>query len=135
MLVGPLPAATQIIDYLLCQAAVLAQHVMQWTLLDELLYDIPLTKWLYRRECCLRQHLQISSLMDDMTAKKMTSFSVHELHRLYDHFGLHEFVITHNEMDLLIGTDKWKNGRELCYHIHPKELSLRVDQMQHRNDV
>ena len=60
--------------------------------------------------------------MDDMTTKKMTSFSVHELQRLYNNFGVHEFVMAHNETDLLIGTDKWRNGRELCYRIHPKEL-------------
>jgi hypothetical protein len=53
VLVGPLPAAMQqITDYLLRQAAVFVQHVMQWTLLDELLYNIPLTKWLYRRDFC-----------------------------------------------------------------------------------
>jgi hypothetical protein len=125
VLVGPLSAATQqMIDYLLHQAAVFAQHVTQWTLLDELLYDIPLTKWLYRREFHPRQHLQISSLMDDMTAKKMTSFSVRELQRVYGHFGLCEFVMAHNETDLLIGTDKWENGREFCYRIHPEELFL-----------
>ncbi len=64
--------------------------------------------------------------MDDMTAKKMTSFSVRELQWLYNHFGLCEFVITHNETDLLIGTDKWKNERELCYRIHTEELFLYV---------
>jgi hypothetical protein len=31
-----------------------------------------------------------------------------------------------NEMDLLIETDKWENGREFCYRIHPKELFLHV---------
>jgi hypothetical protein len=70
--------------------------------------------------------LQILSLMDDMTAKKMTSFSVRELQRLYGHFGLREFVMAHNETDLLIGTDKWENGREFCYCIHPEELFLYV---------
>jgi hypothetical protein len=59
-----------------------------------------------------------------MTAKKMTSFSVRQLQRLYGHFGLREFVMAHNEMDLLIGTDKWENGREFCYCIHPEELFL-----------
>ena len=45
VLVGLLLAATQqMIDYLLRQAAVFAQHVTQWTTLDELLYDIPLTE-------------------------------------------------------------------------------------------
>ena len=124
---GPLPAAMQqIIDYLLHQAAVFVQHVTQWTLLDELLYDIPLTEWLYSREFRPRQHLRLSSLMDDMTAKKMTGFRVSELQRLYNHFGLRDFVMAHNETDLLIGTDKWRNGRELCYRIHPEELFLYV---------
>ena len=122
---GLLPAAMQqMIDYLLCQAAVFAQHITQWTSLDELLYNIPLTKWLYRREFCPRQHFRLLSLMDDMTAKKMSSVSVRELQQLYNHFGLREFVMAHNETDLLIGTDKWRNGRELCYCIHPEELFL-----------
>jgi hypothetical protein len=60
----------QIIDYLLRQAAVFVQHVTQWTSLDELLYDIPLTKWLYSREFHPRQHLRLSSLMDDMAEKR-----------------------------------------------------------------
>jgi hypothetical protein len=48
VLVGPLPTATQqMIDYLLHQTTAFVQHVMQWTLLDEFLYNIPLTKWLY----------------------------------------------------------------------------------------
>ena len=68
---GPLPAAMQqMIDYLLCQAVVFAQHVMQWTSLDELLYNIPLTEWLYTREFRPRQHLQLLSLMNEMTAKR-----------------------------------------------------------------
>ena len=125
--VGPLPAAMQqMIDYLLRQAAVFVQHVTQWTSLDELLYNIPLTKWFYRREFRPRQHVQLLSLMDDMTAKNMTSFSVRELQQLYNNFGLHEFVMAHNETDLSIGTDKWRNGRELCYRIHPEELFLYV---------
>ncbi len=70
--------------------------------------------------------MQISSQIDDLTAKKMTSFSVRELQELYNHFGLREFVIAHNEKDLLIGIEKWKNGRELCYRIHPEELFLYV---------
>jgi hypothetical protein len=71
VLVGPLPVeAQQMIDYLLCQAAVFAQYVSQWTSLDKFLYDIPLTEWLYRREFYPSHHLQMSSLKDDMTAKK-----------------------------------------------------------------
>jgi hypothetical protein len=115
---GPLPAAMQqIIDCLLRQAAVFVQHVTQWTLLDELLYDIPLTQWLYSREFCPRQHLRLSSLMDDITTKKMTGFRVSELQQLYNHFGLRDFVMAHNETDLLIGTDRWRRGRVLFLYV------------------
>jgi len=64
--------------------------------------------------------------MDDTTAKKMTGFCVSELQQLYNHFGLRDFVMAHNETYLLIGTDKWRNGRELCYCIHPEELFLYI---------
>ena len=125
VLVGPLPAATQqMIDYLLCQAAFFAWHVTQWTSLDVFLYDIPRTEFRYRREFRPRVHLRIADLRDDMTARKMTSFSISQLRQLYYHFGLREFVLAHNETDLLIGTGHWANGRENCYRLNPEELFL-----------
>jgi len=49
--VGPIPAAMQqMIDLLFSQAALYVHHVTMWSALDSLLYDIPLTEWLYRRE-------------------------------------------------------------------------------------
>ena len=54
----------------------------------------------------------------------MTSFSVSQLRQFYYHFGLREFVLAHNETDLLIGTGHWANGRENCYRLHPEELFL-----------
>jgi hypothetical protein len=59
-----------------------------------------------------------------MTVVKMTSFKISQLQRLFHLFGLRKFVNAHNETDLLIGTGCWKNGRECCYCIHPKELFL-----------
>ena len=56
----------------------------------------------------------------------MTGFRVRELQQLYNHFGLRDFVMAHNYTDLLIGTDRWRNERELCYRIHPEELFLYV---------
>ncbi len=83
-----------------------------------------------------RQHLQILSLIDDTTAKKMTSFSVCELQQLYDHFSLHENVITHNELFVLIGTDKWKKWeRTLLPHSSEGVISSHIDQMQDRNEL
>ncbi len=55
----------------------------------------------------------------------MTAFNdVSQLRRLYRHFGLREFVIAHNEMELWIGTGHWLNGRENCFCIDPEELFL-----------
>jgi hypothetical protein len=123
VLVGPLPAATQgMIDYLLQQAALFAQQVTLWSSMDGLLYDIPLVEWLYTREYCPRQHLRILGIANDMTAVKMTSFNISQLQQLFRLFGLRKFVNAHNKTDLLIGTGGWKNGRECCYCIHPKEL-------------
>ena len=125
VLVGPLPAATQLmIDYLLRQAAFFVWHVTQWTSLDVFLFDIPRTKFQYRREFRPRVHLRIADLRDDMTAKKMTSFSISQLRQLYYQFGLREFVLAHNETDHLIGTGHWANVRENCYRLDPEELFL-----------
>ena len=49
--VGLIPAAMQqMIDYLLAQAGHYSQKVMQWNLMDEYLFDIPLVEYLYRRK-------------------------------------------------------------------------------------
>ena len=47
----------------------------------------------------------------------MTGFCVRELQQLYNHFGLCDFVMAHNETDLLIGTDRWRRGRELFLYV------------------
>ncbi len=48
---GLIPAAMQqMIDYLLAWAGHYSQKVMQWNLMDEYLFDIPLVEFLYRRE-------------------------------------------------------------------------------------
>jgi hypothetical protein len=88
------------------------------------LYDIPLTKWLYRREFCPRLHLHIGDLVDDMLAVKMTAFNVSQLRRLCRHFGLRRCVLAHNEMELRIGTGHWSNGRENYYSLEPEKMFL-----------
>jgi hypothetical protein len=55
---------------------------------------------------------------------KMTAFNVSQLCWLYRHFGLREFVLAHNEMELRIGTGHWSDGCENCYRIDPEELFL-----------
>ncbi len=103
--VGPIPALMQwMIDLLFCQASIYAHHVTMWSTLDCQLYNIPITEWLYRRDFCPRLHLHIGNLADNMLAVKMTAFNVSQLHRLYCHFGLREFVLAHNETELWIGT-------------------------------
>ncbi len=95
-----------------------------WITLDSQLYDIPLTKWLYRREFCPRIHLCIGNLTDDMLSIKMTAFNVSQLPRLYCHFSLRQLVLAHNETELQIGTGHWSNGCEHCFCIDPEELFL-----------
>ena len=95
-----------------------------WSTLDCQLYDIPLTKLLYRREFHPRLHLCIGNLVDDMLVIKMTAFNVSQLHQLYHHFSLREFVLAHNETKLWIGTSHWSDGPENCYCIDPEELFL-----------
>jgi len=112
------------IDLIFCQASLYAHHVTMWSTLDGQLYDIPLTEWLYKREYRPRLHLHIGDLADDMSAVKMTGFNVSQLRRLYNHFGLREFVQAHNETVLRIVTGHWSNGLEKCYRIHPEELFL-----------
>jgi hypothetical protein len=92
--VGPIPAPMQrMIDLFFLQASLFAHHVMMWITLDGQLNDIPLTEWLYRRKFCPRLHLCISNIADDMSAIKMTAFTISQLRRLYRHFGLSELAL------------------------------------------
>ncbi len=114
--VGPIPVPMQwMIDLLFHQASLYCHHVMMWSTLDGQLYDILLTKWLYRREFCSRLHLCIGNITDDMLAVKMTAFTISPLHQLYRHFGLREFFLAHHETKLRIGTGHWFEGHERCY--------------------
>ena len=80
--VGPIPAAMQqMIDYLLARAGHYSQKVMQWNLMDEYLFDIPLVEYLYRREYCPRLHLRLGDLPDNRTAIKMTGFGIDQQSR------------------------------------------------------
>jgi hypothetical protein len=116
--VGPILAQMQqMIDLLFCQDSLYAHHVTMRRTFDRKLYDIPLAKWLYRKELCPRLHLCIGSLTDDMSAVKMTALYVSQLRRLYHHFGLRELVLAHNEMELQIGTGHWSNSSKNCFCI------------------
>jgi hypothetical protein len=124
---GPIPVALQqMIDYLFARASFYAQLVTRWNLIDEYLFDIPLTEYLYRREFRPRLHLRIGDLPDDRTAMKMTGFTIAHLRSLYEHFGLRDFVHAHHETELLIGTNTFhpSNGSENCYRFDPEELLL-----------
>ena len=123
--IGPIPIAMQqAIDYLLARANFYMHAVTRYTLIDNYLYDIPLTEWLYTREHRTRQHLCLGNLPDDRTAMKMTSFTIAQLQRLYHHFGLRQFVHGQGETELRIGTNTFRAGGENCYLIHPEELFL-----------
>ena len=61
----------QAIDYLLARANFYMHAVTRYTLIDNYLYDIPLTEWLYTREHRTRQHLSLGNLPDDRTAMKI----------------------------------------------------------------
>jgi len=81
--IGPIPIAMQqAIDYLLARANFYMHAVTRYTLIDNYLYDIPLTEWLYTREHRTRQHLRLGNLPDDRTAK-MTLFTIAQLQWLY----------------------------------------------------
>jgi hypothetical protein len=114
----------QAIDYLLAPANFYMHGVTRYTLIDNYLYDTPLTEWLYTREHRTRQHLSLGNLPDDRTAMKMTSFTIAQLQWLYHHFGLRQFVHGQGETELRIGTNTFRAGRENCYLINPEELFL-----------
>jgi hypothetical protein len=58
--IGPIPVAMkQTIDYLLAHANFYTQGVTWYTLINNYLYDTPLTEWLYMREHHSRQHLRL----------------------------------------------------------------------------
>ncbi len=63
------------------------------------LCDIPPAEWLYKREICPRVHLHLGNLQNEV-ANKMTGFSIAELHLLFQHFGLWDFVHANFEVYL-----------------------------------
>jgi hypothetical protein len=124
---GLIPAAMQqMIDYLLAWAGHYSQKVMQWNLMDEYLFDIPLVEFLYRREYRPWLHLRLGDLPDNRTAIKMTGFNIDQLGRLYGHFGLQHFVLAHFKTDLLIETNNFDpvTWAKKCYRINTEELFL-----------
>jgi hypothetical protein len=125
--VGPIPVAMQqMIDYLFARAVFYAQEVTRLNLMDEYLFDIPLAEYLYHREYRPRLHLRLGDLPDDRTAIKMTGFNIFQLSKLFQLFGLRDFVHAHHETVLLIGTGHFdvNTGAEKCYRIDPEELLL-----------
>ena len=125
--VGPIPVAMQqMIDYLFARSGFYAQVVTRLNLMDEYLFDIPLTEYLYHREYRPRLHLRLGDLPDDRMAIKMTGFNISQLSKLFQLFGLRDFVHAHHETELLIGTGHFdvNSGAEKCYRIDPEELLL-----------
>ena len=125
--VGPIPVAMQqMIDYLFARSGFYAQVVTRLNLMDEYLFDIPLTEYLYHREYRPRLHLRLGDLPDDRMAIKMTGFNISQLSKLFQLFGLRDFVHAHHETELLIGTGHFDvdTGAEKCYRIDPEELLL-----------
>ena len=116
----------QMIDYLFARAGFYAQEVTRLNLMDEYLFDIPLAEYLYHREYRPRLHLCLGDLPDDRTAIKMTGFNIFQLSKLFQLFGLRDFVHAHHETVLLIGTGHFdvNTGAEKCYRIDPEELLL-----------
>ena len=116
----------QMIDYLFARAVFYAQEVTRLNLMDEYLFDISLSEYLYHREYRPRLHLRLGDLPDDRTAIKMTGFNIFQLSKLFQLFGLRDFVHAHHETVLLIGTGHFdvNIGVEMCYCIDPEELLL-----------
>ena len=56
----------------------------------------------------------------------MTGFNISQLSKLYQLFGLHDFVHAHHKTVLLIGSNNFDavTGAEKCYRIDPEELLL-----------
>ena len=95
--VGPIPVAMQqMIDYLFARASFYAQEVTRLNLMDKYLFDIPLAEYLYHREYRPRLHLRLGDRPDDRTAIKMTGFNISQLSKLFQLFGLRDFVHAHH---------------------------------------
>ena len=116
----------QAIDYLLARASFYTQGATRFTLIDNYLYNFPLTEWLYTREQCPRLHLRLDALPDDRTATKMTSINIAQLRQLYHHFGLRQYLLLLGETELRVGTNTFcaNTEHEHCYLINPEELFL-----------
>ena len=90
----------QAIGHLLARANFYTQGATRYTLINNYLYDIPLTEWLYTKEQCPRLNLRLDALPDDRTDTKMTLFNIAQLRQLYHHFGLRQYLLLHGETEL-----------------------------------
>ena len=113
-----------IIQFQIRSASVYVMQLRTWVLADHLLFDIPLIEWLQSREFRPRVFPRITTLPNDMTANKMTNFSIAQLVRLYDQFGLETYVNLTNDTEIRVPTRHVRNGRDLCYCFDPEELFL-----------
>ena len=64
------------IDLSLLQTNYSLHHIQLCDWIDSLLYDIPNKEWIYKRQFHPWQHLQISTLPNDIAAMKMTVYRI-----------------------------------------------------------
>ena len=105
---------------------IFSRNVQFCCCLDHLLYDIPDSEWVYKQQFCPRQHLQINTIPEDMTAVKLTSYNVSQLKRMYHEFALEAYYAAHNKQAISLWT--WytnviSSPRKL-YVYHLEELFL-----------
>lgn len=98
--------------------------VRQWTEIDHLLFDIPLTELLLSLEFTPRKHLRLGNI-DNMYARKLTHFTYDQLMRLYTCFGLRDYCVARGE-DYIYIESSWDHRRRQWnrYQYDPEELFL-----------
>ena len=114
-----------LIQLLLMHLALHVEAARFYRSVDRYLFDIPEVELHYPKISLPRQHLRLNTLRDDRTAHRMTGFTVSQLRRLYDKFGVHDFCLVNGDVVLRVHTGHYApNGTPKCYIFNPEELFL-----------
>lgn len=94
--------------------------------LESFLYDIPDAEWDTSREFIPRRHRTFGTLRGDMESRKMTNFSLSQLERLFELFGLRQYIAARNwDGEIRVPTGHTNRRGVACYYnFDPEELVL-----------
>lgn len=116
-------AIQEMVEYITVSTVCYLSLLQMWRTMDNLLYDISPEEEEQPIRYTRRRHLRIRDLSDP-EAHKMTHFYVDQLQRMYDMFGLEDFLANANEELVPLYTGHIAKGTPCRYLVHPEELFL-----------